>query len=220
MPPINSKLVHLEFAGVSASAKWATGLWCTADLGAELPEIATVGYANLVEAKFSDLWQNGLGALNGPGTLYSITRARFYNANETAATAESSASPGAAHAGSGMASSPASTACVCTLLSLGVGRSSRGRMYLPATAATSALDNEFQFDVAKLTTLANALAAFFNAVHDLRTPGGASLVPVVRSPTKGIVSRVLRVRVNSQPDRQEHREAGISFDTITRDLAV
>lgn len=220
MPSVAQITALLEFTGsIAGGGRWATGLWCTTDTFPSDPQAGCQSAATGAAAAFSALWQNGVGAFNATDTNFLAASCRLYAAGATASTAVAQAATPAADAGTGFGSSAASTSCVVTLQSPQAGRSGRGRMYMPATAATGLNAELHQFLAANMTALMPALVTFFIAIEALSLDDSHVLTPVVRSPKMNTVHPFKRFSVDTRPDRQEHRERGIVFSKRTSAFA-
>lgn len=96
---------------------------------------------------------------------------------------------------------PNQCAVVVTLETGTPGRSHRGRAYLPPVNI-NALRQDGQLLSSACTQLANSFASMLKALHDDPAPVGR---PVVASATKGSMTTVNQVRVDSIVDTQRRR---------------
>lgn len=201
----NVELVSTTFNGtITGTDVWNVVLWWA--VGNENDDQANLALnmANAANDRFRTLWTDGIQAMNTSDTTYVSVTARAYKPGQTAASGEAKIG-GTLMAGSGDPSGPASQACVVSLRTNQAGKSGRGRVYLPATAALSALDDVHAFDQARVDALITSFAAFIVSMN-----GAAVGVPlpnlVVRSLRQGQAYTVNGIHVDARPDSQEHRE--------------
>lgn len=210
--PVSEITALLEFSGtIKGAGIWNTGLWMTADTFPADPQTGVTTVATGAAAAFSQLWTDELGAFNTADTTFAAASCRLYAAGAKASSAYAIQPAAAVLTGTGTDSAPASQACVVTLQSPLAGRSGRGRMYMPATAATGAGADEHAFPLSKVNGLIPALVTFFIATEALTLDNSHALAPVVRSLKMGTVHPFKQFRVDTRPDRQEHRERGLVF---------
>jgi hypothetical protein len=208
----------MTFSGTSASSVWATSFWSktTSDVGSTDPD----GLADAAWTTFSAgpllTWK----PLNSAGTSITQLQVDFYHPGSNASYQQGvhTVSGGA---GNATTWAPASQAIVATLYSAGVGKTSRGRMYWPATAAVSA-SPAFQYLAAVCQVFSDDLASFLAGVGGLY--GAWGVTGAVASVSSGgstlsggpgpALYPVTRVGIDTQPDRQEHRERGIPFSRV------
>lgn len=218
--PVSQVTALLEFSGtVRGAGVWATGLWMTTGTFPADPQTGVQTVATAAAAAFDDLWTGGLGAMNTADTSFLSASCRLYAAGATASTAVATAPTPSSEVGSGTDSSAASQACVVTLQSPAAGRSGRGRMYMPATAALGTGGEAHAFPVAKVNNLVAACVAFFIATESFSLDDSHALAPVVRSLKQGTVHPFKMFKIDCRPDRQEHRERGIVFPSRASSFA-
>jgi hypothetical protein len=138
-------------------------------------------------------------ALFGTGVVFTTVSLYYYNGGSTAALqAQNSGinTPGTSAA----AQLPDQCALVVSLLTGIPGRTKRGRLYLPPMSA-GLMNGNGQLSSATCTTVAAAMAAFFNGIRT--SANGAQ--PVVASATAGTKTPLTSVRVDSIVDTQRRR---------------
>ena len=183
---------RLEFHGtVAGTSAWATTVATTA-IGMDPANINIAAYAALIDTHFQARWSPTLAGLNFTDTLYTGCTARYYPALSSAALLQASHSPGAALPGSSTPSGPASQALVVTLQTATPGRTGRGRMYLPATAALGTAGDAHKFVAATLTTLGTKLQAFYQALAT-DSPDGLNKAFAAVTEAKHCIDEVLSV---------------------------
>lgn len=208
----------MTFSGTSASSVWATSFWSqtTSDVGSTDPD-------GLADAAWTTFTAGPLATwkpLNSADTSITQLQVDFYHPSSNASY-QQGVKTTTGGAGNATTHAPASQAIVATLYSAGVGKSSRGRMYWPATAAVAATP-AFQYLAAVCQAFSDDLAAFFAGVPDLYDSWGVS--GAVASVSSGgstleggpgpALYPITRVGIDTQPDRQEHRERGIPFSRV------
>lgn len=100
-------------------------------------------------------------------------------------------------AGNGTSHHPLQTAAVMTLRTPNIGRSFRGRMYLPASGAPLTTSN--QFDTTVLNPVVDALGSWLSVLSS--APTG----PVVMSTALGSSMLITSVDADQRPDIQRRR---------------
>ena len=132
---------------------------------------------------------------------YTAVRGYAYQATGTKATFVAEASLGLD--GTGSVTHPLTTCCVVSLRTPNVGRSNRGRMYLPAGGAF--MSTSSFFNGTGFPNLASEWAAIFGLVNAIELDGGGNPVVSVVSFTGGTSNVVTHVTVDSRPDTQRRR---------------
>lgn len=205
--PTISVTVTGKISGVSP---WDCTLWfATDDLGADLVASTAAFVAAFPEAiqNFGNIWVQ----LNDPGVTCTGATIRAYAAGSAAAAVQQSVNAAPVLTGTNPPGGPASQACCCTLYSQHPGKSGRGRLYWPATAA---LSGTYQFPQVTSENLATATKNLYASVRGGGLNGAQSpWVGVVRSLSLGTTNAIIGFGTNTQADRQEHRERHLSFTT-------
>lgn len=211
------ELVSTTFEGTIAGTDvWNTVMWWTAGNTSDDQANLALNMANAVNDRFRTLWTDGLQVLNTSDTTYVAVTARTYRPGQTSASGQARIG-GTLMAGSGDPSGPQSQCCVVSLGTDTAGKSGRGRLYFPATAALSALDDVHAFDTARVDSLITAFNAF---VASMNAAAVATPLPnlVVRSLRQGQAHVVTRMKVDARPDSQEHRERQRIFYSAARTI--
>jgi hypothetical protein len=109
--------------------------------------------------------------------------------------------------GTGTLSASNTQAMVCSLRSGVPGRSGRGRIYWPATGVIPNAAPH-QFNATTCTTVANACAAYINALNalNLTTLNCPAQIVGVASFAKSQLNKITKVIVDSLPDAQDRRQ--------------
>lgn len=160
----------------------------------------------------TDAFQYTLGLLD-TGSQYATLRAYGYESAGGKATyvAESdlslSGTTSALHC-------PLQTCVVVSLRTTLAGRSYRGRMYLPATAA---ILNQFAL-ITEQGVLATEWAGLLSGVNALTLSGGGNPTVSVVSQTLTTSTPVSSVKVGNRPDVQRRRANGVAETYATTDL--
>lgn len=204
MSGVDKPTVSLTFGGtVAGGVPWDCMLWFGfQDAGVNLSQ-AKDGILASAFSHLGPLW-GAIAPFNSADTALTSLTTRAYVAGNTSTRNVGFRSVGDTFIGTGGGSGALSQAVVASLYTNLAGRSGRGRLYWPATAA---LPGGHMFSDAQCQSLANALAAFMVAVgDDTSQPLDGSPVGVVRSLTLGTTNQIVSVVVNTRPDRQEHRE--------------
>lgn len=141
------------------------------------------------------------------GALSLVTR--YYPANASAASARAQGDFGDFEIGSNANGAAASQCVVTSLLTAVATRSGRGRLYWPATGGFGG--SVHRYDDTLCQNMANDLAALYESIV-LAAPSDAGLVGVVRSGKLHSVNNITTIRVDTRPDRQEHRESRLTFN--------
>lgn len=207
---------RVEFSGTIGVAPWATTL-ALFSLGSSDPDNYDENvYAQGMADQFRTFWNAGLANLNCTDTAFTKATVRWYQANSTAAYLQASAGPAGATVGNQTVSGPASQACCVTIYTAHPGKTGRGRMYLPATAALGSSPDLHRFKAADLSALSDAVQAFFIGVNGISPDSSHIFAPAVASVKDGAVRIWSRQSVDARPDSQEHRERHLSFTRITK----
>lgn len=206
----NVPLVHINWGGAVGPGVWSAGVWFqVSDIS--VPALTVQSLVADALSSFAAFWTGAMAVLNSPATSYNTCTGYLYRPGQTAAAASHSATLQAPSFGTGTASSAASTSAVITLQTDTAGRSGRGRIYVPATAALAGLDDEYQLDHTRVTNAANAFAACLDSLKNGNESAFATPIPVVRSVTQTAAHTITSVRMDSRPDRVEHRETAIGY---------
>lgn len=133
---------------------------------------------------------------------YDTVRAYVYAQGGTAADYVAEATVGLIGTGN-PTSLPLQCSRVLTLLTQQVGRSNRGRMFLPATG--SLMSSQALISTPLSADLANEWAALFTSVSEIALASGLSPVASVVSFTRSLAHTVSAVRVDNRMDIQRRR---------------
>lgn len=208
----------ITLSGGIAGGKWASSFWLSRTI-----DTGPTGSMNDVADALWAIFNTDVFAAWAPFSATSTNIAQLdvgiYHASSNAAFALGShtVSGGAATA---TTTSAASQAIVLTLLTAQVGKVGRGRMYLPATAGLT-LSPAYAFNPTLVTALVAAMANFFGDCSAAFDAQGMGLpVPSVSSGGSSLsgglgpaLYPVTAIRADNRPDRQEHREKGLTFST-------
>jgi hypothetical protein len=202
---IGQGLIRFVSQGLIGSAQtWSCSLWLDTGVGTGAPTQAQLNAVTVsAEAAWRTFW-TGLKPQNCAAWSYQHTQSYYYLPNTTKAAMQAQAGAGGGTLAGTGSPLPFVTACVASLRSVGTGRSSRGRIYLPKTGGQVDANGQF------LTTDCNTMA---NAVHDLIVALNAVAIPfdagsgrvVIASFTKHDAPPITSVVVNSAPDVQHRR---------------
>lgn len=196
--PVIKVVMKGTYAG---QQEWSTAFW-----------VKTTAYATLAAftAEMNGAFQTALGAnatpllkslLNGADSIDQFLY-YYYDSSSASLTYQVASAP-LGIAGTASGDLPYNCALVATLLTPIDGRSYRGRMYLPARGVT--LSNS-QLNLPTVTTVAADVAGLFTAING--TSAGTQVV--VASATRGLVTAVSQVRVDSKMDVQRRRQDKIA----------
>lgn len=193
---------------ISGLSPWDVTLWfATNDLEVSVSDAVT-NFAAAFPAAI-DIFGNTWANLNDGGTTIQSCQVRGYAAGGSGAIAQATTVPHSPIVGISAVGGAASQACCATLYTARPGKSGRGRLYWPATAALGA---GYQFPDTYVSNLALATRNLYQAVGAWQSGTLPSeFVGVVRSLTLGTTNAITDVACNSQPDRQEHRERHLTF---------
>jgi hypothetical protein len=179
---------------------WSTGFSVTNDGTATNSELFTwlTAIDGLVKT-----WLSGVIATNwwDSGTQYTVLDAYSYPAPGGAFALAGLASSGTIGANTGKA--PTQLAAVYSLRSGRAGRTGRGRMYVPVTAA-NAFTGTGQLGVSFMTTASTQFKTFFDAVNTLSI-GTAAAEVVVAGRDSGAGAPVTTLQLGSKLRTQRRR---------------
>lgn len=214
----NVPRAKITLSGGIAGGKWASSVWFKRDSDT-LPSTDMNTVADALWALFNTDVFAAWAPFSATSTNIAALDLAIYHPESNAAYAlgTHAVSGGAATA---TTTSAASQAIVLTLLSAQVGKVGRGRMYLPATAGLT-LSPAYAFNPTLVTALVAAMADWLgdcpaafdgNGMGDVAasvSSGGSSLEGGLGPAMYPLVS----VRADNRPDRQEHREKGLTFSS-------
>jgi len=207
----SGNIMRATFGGRMAGAeKWEVVTWWVFTGGTP----SSTDFGNTVN-DLNDAWTGGLWnaattpfkSRNTTAVDYSSLKADLYV--DGVLTQQATRSPTAIAGTISTSGSPNYTAMCCTLTTASFGRSARGRMYLPCTAAVSATTGLLP------TSNQDAInvAAFFKQTASTHT--GVSVQAVVFSRAQGAARPITGVRIDQYPDTQHGRTrqmtGGVSF---------
>lgn len=212
--------MHLDTAAIAVTvsgningaSKWDCTLWFRADPIGSSPQGLVNGVAAAMPAAL-----NAFGAAWKPfnDDLTQITdfTVRYYAAGASGASVIAQGNLGDFIDGNGPAGAAASQAVVTTLLTGLATRSGRGRLYWPATAAL--VGTTHGFDPNQCQALATATITLYGTIMNTAPQGGVDIIAGVRSIKLQTITELTAVRVDTRPDRQEHRETKLGFTSHT-----
>jgi hypothetical protein len=131
---IGQGLIRFVSSGLIGSAQtWSCSLWLDTGVGTGAPTQAQLNAVTVsAEAAWRTFW-TGLKPQNCAAWSYQHTQSYYYLPNTTKAAMQAQAGAGGGTLAGTGSPLPFVTACVASLRSVGTGRSSRGRIYLPKT---------------------------------------------------------------------------------------
>jgi hypothetical protein len=180
----------------------ATGIPDTADLVAQ--GVAMGSNFATVRTQWSQI--------NCSTTSIDSCRLDVYAPSSGAVVASGSTTSGFDSSGAAPQASAASQCLVTSPKSAHPGRSGRGRMYWPATAALPISPNLYSYSLTRIQDFCNAVAGWLTAVNSF---GGTTTVgdmqACVQSLTVGELYLITSMKIDGRPDRMEHREKRIVF---------
>jgi hypothetical protein len=184
---------RLVLHGLAGGDIFETGVWVR---GAAGTQDAAQTLANNAWNLWLTTGLTGMAGLMSGDSSYTGLRAYCYPGGGPKAQfiAEAVASPAP---GQGANHLPLQVALVVTLLTGAAGRSSRGRMYLPADGGTCGPDHQ-----ANDSTVDDACTAVAGWLTGL---GGGNQTPVVLSTTNGTARDITQTRCDSKYDVQRRR---------------
>lgn len=205
LPALGTAAFKVVIRGSIGSVQaWSTGFWFKGTVDIGTLDVAQIAGAiqPLVEA-----WATAIHGYWTPTTQYEGLDVYYYPATGTVATEVGHASPSSPVVGvSSTAAMPTYVSAVHSLKTLNVGRSYRGRAYVPTTNMPLAASG--QMDNSTCVALATAFRDILSGVNalDLTASGVTGPTCVVASFTKGLTTPVNRVTVDSLMDVQHRRE--------------
>lgn len=219
MPSVAQPTVLYQFEGSnSGGGKWSCGLWTLLSQVTEA-DLDMQTAATDASAAFTTLFNLNLKSLNAPQTTYDQCVASYYQAGGTAVFAKATAPRSQNAAGSSTSSAAASQALVVTTLTGHPGKTGRGRMYLPMTGNLGSGADAFRVPAATLAGVVEDLVDFFISIERTSIDGNHVTFPAVRSVKDGVARQFQDFAVDQRPDRQEHRERGLSFTRVQQHFA-
>lgn len=217
--PYQTETVRLSIQGVVTGAGgWSTGL--------SVPVVLSGGSWGLNQIQgvsdalqgLAATWWTSIKALNLGQLSYTGVKVYVFHPGTSKAYA-AAVSPVAPVAGTGAAQGGGLFTSLCvSLLSDTVGRSARGRIYIPFTVACSG----GQFTSGNLTTANTATKALIDSINaaDWTSFNVTSKRVSVASLTKGLNYTITRLRCDSVPDTQHRRtDKLIATNTATATVA-
>lgn len=193
---------------IGGLSPWDTTLWFAGDV-LDVDLVACTAKIILEFPSQISVFGNTFSKFNDTGTSLLGATVRAYPAGSSAAAVQQSVRVSSPIIGNVAPGGAASQCCCATLYTSRPGKSGRGRLYWPATGSLPA---NYQFDEVNTQNLAIATKNLFqdlsNATADIT---GGPLVGAVRSLSLGTTNVITSIGVNTQPDRQEHRERHLSF---------
>lgn len=184
------------------------------------PTFALTAPVNTLDNDTLQEWADGVLALEGGDVFGSETRITMSSLCAiTAIRAEyfgpdgdlviaAEAAPDAPITGNGAATKPFQIALVCSLLTARVGRSYRGRLYLPALGAQFA-SGTVRVDPQSAGAVASEMADFLDGVV-AAWPGASPIASAIVSQTRDVITRVTSVRVGDVLDTQRRRRDALA----------
>lgn len=203
-PVFGPGFVRLVAGGTMAGTQtWSTGVAVAAG-GIEQTQTQVDGLLTAFRNAFTTLWGAAgagvLGARNDSTVNLRTFRAYYYATGAAPVTLQAAQDVAPINGTSSQAALPYQVAVVASLLTGRPGRSFRGRMYLPYTAATFAADH--QLSQPNVDSLAAALKTMFDSINTYTTANGPGDVAVAGSAGPIPISQV---RVDSELDIQRRR---------------
>lgn len=206
--PVSGDMIKWNILGdIATSQTWSVGIWSS---------VATTGTptaANLdsaltnVTTLLGNFWAS-FAAFNAATLRWTGLSAYFYPSGATHATliAKHTLTP---QLGSGTAYHSPRTSLVVSLLTGAAGRSRRGRIYVPFTAAT--VQSTLQAPTATCDTVAAGAGAMGSALNAVSLGGPWGNGPWnLRSDKLGASFPISQASVNSKLDTQRRREDKIA----------
>jgi len=219
-PPVriipNVPRARITFIGSIGGAPFNFAWWFTSDgTGTHAASDVTTDIAAYIAfASFAGVkvnWQ----ALNHTSTQIQQARLDYYNASSAAVLVSATKTGIAASGTISTVSAASQSVCVTAITGL-AGRSGKGRAFMPATASISNPTSPYEYDSAKILLLAQGVSGWLSAIN--AAPAGlgvGKLRCAVQSLTLGVMSPVTSLRIDTRPDRQEHREKRLTFGNQT-----
>lgn len=205
---------------VVLSGKMGNGVaWNTTDVYSVLPgavpsQATMQALVNALVGPYKTMWSGSVGLWSSTSTSFLQVAGYWYAANVSGAGAQATA-PVVSASGSKTPGAPYSTAAVVTKLTGNTSKSGRGRNYWPADAVETG-------GIFNLTDLTNGLGVMGNMYDAFKAAPPAPLTQMtlaLLSPKLTTVFDVKALRVDTRPDRIEHREHGVVYANYSRVLA-
>lgn len=203
--------VRMTLGGSIGGSPFQAAFWFTSDgTGTHAPaDLATDAAAAF--AINSTATKSAFSLMNHSSTQWQTLRLDYYPSG-SAAILVSGSKTGIAQSGTNSNASAASQCMVVTGLSALAGRSGKSRTFLPATGSLIGGGQPFEFPSVQSTSTVTAFAGWLSQLNAAGSfVGCGKLRASVLSLTLGIMTPITSLRVDSRPDRQEHREKRLVF---------
>lgn len=205
----DNTLLMRAIGTIGGSQTWSVGLKATVGLTAGSWSVQNLSTVTAALEPMWNTWALTMNSVVRPSIAYNGIKTYFVPAGQSRATLQAQTTRAALAGSQAVSGSPDYTAMVITLQTAFVGRTARGRIYVPCNVPVPPADGQFPqttLDNYKtgLRTLINAINAYTNAGAGLN-----SLTVVVSSSSSLKVAPanqpVIALRADSRPDMQERR---------------
>lgn len=192
--------------------KWSIGLWASAAGASNASPTDCAALAALINGPLGT-WATAVKVNWTASTVLTGTDVYAYPAGQIHSTANGGTNLATPVVGTGSSAHPSYVALCCTLLTAKSGRSYRGRNYVPYTAGPITVPG-MEAVAGSVTALATAHATLIRQIQGLTQTVITNCIPVVASFTKGIMTPINSVRVDSLCDTQHRREDKMTPTTV------
>ena len=203
----------MTLGGSIGGSPWQAAFWLTSDgTGTKSPSDLVID-AGAVFAFSGTAVKTAFNLVNHTATQWQTLKLDYYPGG-SAAVLVSGTKTAIASSGVSSTASAASQCIVITSLSATAGRSGKGRTFLPHTSSINGGGQPFEISTANATSVVNAFADWLSAINAAPAfLGCGKLQAAVLSLTLGQMNLTRSLRVDTRPDRQEHREKRLVFGT-------
>ena len=207
--------VKATLGGSIGGSPFQAATWFISDgTGTKSPSDLAID-ASAAAAFNSGGMKSAFAGINHTSTQWQTLRLDYYPAS-SAAILVSGLKTGIAQSGVQTSVSAASQCMVITGLSSTAGRSGKSRTFLPATSGMGGGGQPFEFAASLTLAMLTAWQGWLNQINAAPAfIGCGKLRAAVQSLTLGQMAPITSVRVDSRPDRQEHREKRLVFGQTT-----
>lgn len=194
---------------IGSSQTWSVGLKATVALTASTWSVQNLQTVTNALEPFWNTWALTMNSVVRPSIGYGGIKTYYVPQGFSRATLQAQTLRATVTGSQAVSGSPDYTAMVVTLQTASVGRTARGRVYVPCNVPVPPADGQFPQATLDnystgLRTLINSLNAYTNAAAGIN----ALTVVVSSSSSKTVApanNAVIALRADSRPDMQERR---------------